>query len=170
MLSRRVFCFAGAGLGLAGVTVAWATPLPKPAGTPILTISGRIGVTNAGATAVFDRAMLEDMGLTAFQTSTPWYSAPVIFEGVKMTTLMDRVQARGTTLSVTALNDYVSEIPMEDFGRYHPIMALKRDGQYMEVRDKGPLFVVYPYDSAPELRSQRFYSRSPWQIARMEVL
>ena len=59
---------------------------------------------------------------------------------------------------------------MEDFGRYHPIVALKRDGHYMEVRDKGPLFVVYPYDSAPELRSQRFYSRSPWQIARMEVL
>ena len=79
------------------------------------------------------------------------------------------VQAKGEILSVTALNDYTSEIPIADFTRYHPIVALKRDGKYMEIRDKGPLFVVYPYDSAPELQSQRFYSRSPWQIARMEV-
>ena len=42
MFSRRVFCFAGAGLGLAGVPAAWAAPLPKPAGTPILIISGRM--------------------------------------------------------------------------------------------------------------------------------
>lgn len=169
MFSRRMFCLAATGLALPGAGVARAASLAIPAGPTILTISGQIGVTNAGETALFDRAMLEALGLTSFQTRTPWYTAPVTFEGVKMTTLMECVQATGEILSVTALNDYTSEIPIADFTRYHPIMALKRDGKYMEVRDKGPLFVVYPYDSAPELQSQRFYSRSPWQIARMEV-
>ena len=39
----------------------------------------------------------------------------------------------------------------------------------MPVRDKGPLFVVYPYDSDPELRSQKFYSRSAWQVKSLIV-
>jgi hypothetical protein len=49
------------------------------------------------------------------------------------------------------------------------ILALKRDGEYMPVRDKGPLFIIYPYDNAPELRSQQFYSRSVWQVSRLVV-
>ena len=177
MLQRRVLCFAVASLPLALARrgqaqtgpVRAAASLGKPAGPPILTVSGHIGVTNDGDTAVFDRAMLEGMGLTAFRTSTPWYKDVATFEGVPMATLMDSVRAKGETLTVTALNDYTSDVPIADFARYHPILALKRDGHYMEVRDKGPLFVVYPYDSAPELQSQRFYSRSPWQVARMDV-
>jgi hypothetical protein len=39
----------------------------------------------------------------------------------------------------------------------------------MPVRDKGPLFIVYNYDSNAELQHQRFYSRSVWQVARMVV-
>ena len=46
---------------------------------------------------------------------------------------------------------------------------LKRDGEYMTSRDKGPLFIVYPYDSNPDLKNQKFYSRSVWQVAKIEV-
>jgi hypothetical protein len=49
------------------------------------------------------------------------------------------------------------------------LLALKRNGEYMPVRDKGPLFIVYPFDSRPELKHQRFYSRSAWQLARLDV-
>jgi hypothetical protein len=49
------------------------------------------------------------------------------------------------------------------------LLATKRDGNYMPVRDKGPLFIVYNYDSNGELQHQRFYSRSVWQVARMVV-
>ena len=47
--------------------------------------------------------------------------------------------------------------------------VLQPDGNYMPVRDKGPLFIVYPYDSDPNLRSRRFYSRSAWQVAQLIV-
>jgi len=49
------------------------------------------------------------------------------------------------------------------------LLALKRDGAYMTVRNKGPLFIVYPYDSSPELRNRRIYSRSAWQVAQLVV-
>jgi hypothetical protein len=69
----------------------------------------------------------------------------------------------------TALNDFSTEIPVSDFSRYGVLLALKRDGNYMPVRDKGPLFIVYPYDSSPELKAQKFYSRSAWQVAKLLV-
>ena len=86
-----------------------------------------------------------------------------------MNKLMDAVGAKGTSLTVTALNDYATDIPLEDFKNQPVILATKRDGNYMPVRDKGPLFIVYNYDSNAELQHQRFYSRSAWQVARMVV-
>ncbi len=146
-----------------------AGTLPSPADKPILTISGDISEKNAGDSAQFDRAMLEKMGLVTVETTTPWYKGPMTFEGVPMDKLMAEVGAKGQKVVAYALNDYMTEIPMEDFAKHHAILALKRNGEYMPVRDKGPLFVIYPYDSDPELKSQIFYSRSAWQVARLVV-
>ena len=148
---------------------AAAAPLDKPQGEPILTISGNIANTNDGAVARFDRQMLEALGTTKLTTMTPWYEQVVEFEGVPMKTLMEAVGATGTEVTATALNDYASTIPMADFDQYDVILALKRDGEYMPIRDKGPLFIVYPYDSDPELATDKYYSRSAWQVKELAV-
>ena len=72
-------------------------------------------------------------------------------------------------MTVIALNDYSTEIPIKDFADYNVIIALKRDGEYMSVRDKGPLFIIYPFDAKPELKSQTYYGRSAWQVAKIIV-
>jgi hypothetical protein len=148
---------------------ARAAGLAEPTEKPILKISGMIEVHNKDDAAVFDRPMLESLGLTSFTTLTPWYDKPVTFEGVRMTDLMRLVGAHGERATAVALNDYSTELPVDDFERYGVIMALKRDGAYMPVRDKGPLFIVYPYDAMPELKQQKFYARSAWQVARLII-
>ncbi len=157
-------------LACAAVARARASePLPTPADKTILTVSGRITRTNSGEGASFDRAMLERLEQSGFQTTTPWYNGPVRFDGVKMTRLLEAVGATGTSVTAVALNDYTTELPISDFEKYGVILALKRDGVYMPVRDKGPLFIVYPFDSVAELKSQQFYSRSAWQVAKLVV-
>lgn len=162
-----------AGLLLAGVISvagpASAGGLSAPSDKPVLTVNGKIDVTNVDGSAVFDRAMLEKIGMVTIETTTPWYSGPVKFEGVPMDKLMEALGARGEKLVAVALNDYTTEIPIEDFAKHKPILAIKRNGEYMPIKDKGPLFIVYPYDSDPELKSQKFYSRSAWQVARLTV-
>lgn len=148
---------------------AGGASLPEPTARPILTVAGKISVTNKDGTAQFDRALLEALGATSFSTDTPWYKERVKFEGVPLAKLMDAVGATGDRLVVTALNDYSVEVPMEDVRKFGVILALKRDGEYMTVRDKGPLFVVYPFDSNPNLKVQKYYSRSVWQVARIDV-
>lgn len=148
---------------------AWAAPLPSPTSEPILTVSGKIENVNDGEVARFDRSMLEAIGTVTVRTMTPWYDAVVEFEGVSVKALLDYLGAEGSEVLATALNDYQSTIPMEDFERFEVILAMKRDGEVMPIRDKGPLFIVYPYDSDPELRSERYYSRSVWQVKALEV-
>jgi hypothetical protein len=149
---------------------AVATPLSTPKDKPILEIAGSIGNSNKDNMAVFDREMLESIGMETVTTTTPWHKGPVTFEGVPMAKVLQLVEAKGKTVRAFALNDYVTQIPMEDFSNFKVILALKRDGEYMPVRDKGPLFIVYPYDSDPALKSQTYYGRSAWQLKRLEIL
>jgi hypothetical protein len=168
--SRRSVAMSLLGAALAApVGRASASGLATPGGEVILTISGKISVTNRPGAAVFDRDMLEALGMSSFTTTTPWYDGPVTFEGVPMTRLMQAVGAAGETVTALALNDYATELPVSDFSRYGVLLALKRNGAYMPVRDKGPLFIVYPFDSHPELKSRRYYSRSAWQLAQLIV-
>ncbi|WP_142594105.1 molybdopterin-dependent oxidoreductase [Pseudorhizobium endolithicum] len=146
-----------------------AADLEPPRGKPILTISGAIKVTNIGAEAVFDRDMLEAQGTETVITKTPWFDGVSEFSGVRLDRLMELVGAQGQAVTATALNDYVTTIPIEDFSRYRVILALKRDGKYMSVREKGPLFIIYPFDSDPALRTQVYFGRAAWQVAKLAV-
>jgi hypothetical protein len=165
---RRLAC-AGAVLLACGAAAAVADPLPAPTGEPILTVSGSIANTNDGTMAVFDREMLESVGTVTFSTMTPWYDHVVEFEGVPLATLLQYVGAAGTEVTAIALNDYSSTIPVSDFEEFGVILAMKRDGEIMPVRDKGPLFIVYPYDSDPALRNEQYYSRSVWQVKALDI-
>jgi hypothetical protein len=156
-------------IGVLACGGAAAESLPTPSGKPILSVSGNIAQTNAGAEAHFDRDMLEALGTVSFETTTPWDKERVRFEGVPLGRLLDRLGASGSRLIAVALNDYSAELPIEDIRKHDVLLALKRNGEYMPVRNKGPIFIVYNFDSDPELKSQKFYSRSVWNIAKLEV-
>lgn len=151
------------------VTQVCAGELSKPTGKVLLTLTGNIENTNEDGKAVFDIASLEKLGMVSFQTNSPWYNGRTTFTGIPMQKLMDYVGAKGSVVKVTALNDYTTVIPVSDFKKYNVILALKINGEYMRIRDKGPLFIVYPYDSMPELNNQLFYSRSAWQVSKINI-
>ncbi|WP_202951824.1 molybdopterin-dependent oxidoreductase [Spiribacter curvatus] len=146
-----------------------AGALEPPTGTPILTVSGDIGVTNQGDQAVFDYEMLESLGTHTTRTSTPWHDGTQTFTGPLIRSLLDTVDAEGERIIAKALNDYESEIPIEDFTTYDVILATHQNGERMSVRDRGPIFVIYPFDSDPALYQETIISRSVWQVNRIQV-
>lgn len=167
VLSRRQWLrtLALAGLGAGGSAHA----LDKPAGPVVLTLSGRVRSPNDGNRAQFDMAMLERLPQTSFTTRTPWYAQARKFTGPLLRDVLAAAGASGTMLKAVALNDYWVEIPFEDAARHDVIVARLLDDKPMAVRDKGPLFMVYPFDAQPELRNPVYYSRSAWQLRTIEV-
>lgn len=132
----------------------------------ILKIDGNI---DGGGVREFTRTDLERLGADAIRTSTPWHEGVQTFEGVPLDAVMQAVGAKGSKVVVVALNQYRTEIPLADFKEHKVLLATKRGGQYMEVRDKGPLFVIYPFDQNPNLKTERYYSRSAWQVRSITV-
>ena len=157
-----------AAIGFGSAAVAQDIPLPQ--GDVVLTISGAVGVTNADDTLIFDRDALAALGSETFETSTIWTEGLHVFEGVSLKTLIELIGAEDGMLLATAINDYTVEIPVSDAVEGGPIIAYLMDGQEMSVRDKGPLWVVYPYDSTADYRTEVVYSRSIWQLDRIEVV
>ncbi|HSK42024.1 MAG TPA: molybdopterin-dependent oxidoreductase [Arenibaculum sp.] len=139
----------------------------------ILTVSGNIGVTNAPGVAKFDRAMLDTMPQTTVVSYTDWTEGPQTFQGVLLGDLIARVEGRGVEIVVTALNDYGAIIPWSDLDDHAVLLALMQNGAPMSVRDKGPIWIIYP-DSEPKSEPGGDFARlhngkMVWQLNRIEV-
>lgn len=162
--------FVFALLAAMSMQVASAADLAMPSGKVILTIEGEIATSNAEGKAQFDQAMLEALPGREIRTRTPWTEGTTTFEGPLGMALLEAVGARGSRLAITAINDYSVEVPVSDLERHKVIFALRQNGELLKVRDKGPLFLVYPFDEDPALNSEVIQSRSIWQIRSIRVL
>lgn len=163
----------GRRLGLCALLLlALAAPaqaLEAPAGKVLLTISGSLQASNQDGRAVFDMAMLASLPQHSFTTKTPWYPGPRKFTGPLLRDVLAAAGAQGKTIEAIALNDYKVTIPVEDTQQHGVLLARLLDDQPMAIRDKGPLFIIYPFDSETRLRSSIYYSRSAWQVKALAI-
>lgn len=166
--ARRRALVLAAGL-LAGDS-SRAQPLATPSAAVVLTIRGRIQRTNQGEQAAFDMAMLEALAQHSYSTKTPWFTQPRKFTGPLLRDLLNLVGAKGATLRIAALNDYRIDVPIDDARHYDVMLARLIDDRPITVREKGPLFMIYPFDSDATLRNALYYSRSVWQLKSIDVL
>ncbi|NDV50430.1 MULTISPECIES: molybdopterin-dependent oxidoreductase [unclassified Salipiger] len=148
---------------------AFAISLEAPQGPVLLTVTGAVPVTNAPEGAQFDLHMLESIGTTTFTTATIWTEGAQRFTGVSLHDLIQALQVTEGSLRAVAINEYSAEIPLEDAVPEGPIIAWARNGSLMSVRDKGPLWIVYPFDDYPEYRSEIIFARSIWQLSRIVI-
>jgi len=157
-------------LGALPLSNAMCATLGAPRGDVVLTVTGHIDNTNAGNTATFDIAMLQALAGRRAIMETPWTEGATEFDGPYLKAVLDAAGAHGKTLRVKALNDYAADVPVEDATDYETVLALKMNGKPMSVRDKGPLFMIYPFDKNHELYNEKYFSRSVWQIKEIEVV
>lgn len=144
-------------------------PLPVPQGEVVLTVTGKISQTNHGDAAQFDRAMLKALGTETYEITSPWLTGTNTFTGVPLYRLLDRLGASADEIHASALNDYTAVIPRSDAVPNGIFIALEINGGEMTTRDRGPLWMLYPFDQHPEYRSEVGYARSIWQLHQLDV-
>ncbi|MFW2587304.1 molybdopterin-dependent oxidoreductase [Sagittula sp. SSi028] len=153
-----------------GASAQTLDDMPPLEGPVILTVSGMIAESNMDdGSFAFDLEMLRHIGGDEIETDTIWTPDTVTYTGVRLDRLLNLLGAEGENLDATAINDYSVEIPTSDAVEGGPIIAYEADGKVMSRRDKGPLWVIYPYASTPDYRTEVIYSRSIWQLDRITV-
>lgn len=165
-IARRTL-IAAACVWMAAHSCAFA--LEPATGKVILTVTGKVTEKNSATGAAFDLAMLEKLPQQTFTTQTPWDKKPIKFRGPLLRDVLAAAKASGTTLKAAALNDYQTSIPFDDAKSFDVIVAHQMNDQPIPVRTKGPLFIVYPFDTKAELRSNVYYERSAWQLKSIAI-
>ncbi len=149
-------------------SAAWAGDFAPPKGDVLLTVKGDIAATNVDGTLELDAAQLAALPQTEFTTSTTWTAGKPQFKGVLLKDLIAAAGAKGGTITLKAINDYTITMPLADVGAEAPLLAYLMDGQPMSLRDKGPVWMVYPYDSSDKFRTEEIFSRSIWQLTEID--
>lgn len=148
---------------------AGAQTLQKPKGPVILTIGGQISQRNAGDHAEFDAEMLDALAVTQFSTASPWHTIPVTYSGPSLKNVLLAVGAQGKVLRMIAMNKYETTLPFDDAAEFEPLLSRRVDGKELTIRTKGPLLMIYPFDSRPKLKNDIYYMRSIWQLQKIVV-
>lgn len=124
-------------------------------------------ITTADGPREYDLEALQALPQTSFATTTLWTEGEQEFTGVLLSDLLADAGITEGRILATAINDYAVEIPLDEIDDIAPIVAYHLNGETMSVRDKGPLWIVYPYDMSVEYQTEINYSRSIWQLDRI---
>lgn len=159
MIRREFITLAGATAGLAMVS------LPLRAETILLTVSGAV----EGGMQTYDDAALLALPQIEFETETIWTEGVQRFSGPSLADVLEAAGAGPGDLTLRAINDYTVAMPRAVVEAGAPIVANRIGGEPFSRRDKGPLWIVFPYDADPRFRSESVYAYSVWQLTDITV-
>jgi len=140
----------------------------QPEGPVILTVSGELQCC-PGGTAYFDLQRLDALAQTEVTTLTPWTESSDRYSGVRLSELLQALGAQGKTINATALNDYSTQFSNAALLKYPVILATRRNNQPMRIRDKGPIWIIYPLDDHPQLRTEAHHHAMVWQLKSLQI-
>jgi len=156
-------------LALTFSQIVYSEELPVPKTDVLLTISGALAHPNAGDEVHLDLAALESLPATEFTTVTPWHDQPLLFTGVRVSTLFEAIGTDSTAFMAIGLDDYRFTVTDLDFDKYPVIIAYRQNGALIPIRDLGPLRIIMPFSDYPELKTPINESRSVWQLVALEL-
>ena len=127
-----------------------------------------LAVTHDDATIEYDLAALQALPQTEFTTENRFiddasvFSGPLLRDVLELSNLLNE-----DTITLRAANDYEITYPVSDATDYDVIIATQMDGDEMSVREKGPLWVIYPISDLPDVNDHIFKSRQIWQLVEI---
>ncbi|MBR9862889.1 MAG: molybdopterin-dependent oxidoreductase [Rhodobacteraceae bacterium] len=110
------------------------------------------------------------MPQTTVTTSNHYVEGSTVFQGPSLRYVLEQTDIKeDAMLRMTALNDFSVDVPASDAFKYDVILAVHQNGEKMSVRDKGPIWIIYPMDDHPELSDSLYSDRLIWQLSSISV-
>ncbi|MCJ8311357.1 MAG: hypothetical protein HRU38_00125 [Saccharospirillaceae bacterium] len=145
------------------------TSLELPKNEVILEVTGNISLTNEDDFAIFDADMIDQLPQYTINTSNHVSNNISVYTGINFYDLLKMLGFKGSLVNITAWDDYVVQIEIQDLKKYGVLLATHENGQRLTINDKGPMFVVFPFTDIEELRRDDYYNMSIWQVKEIDV-
>ena len=142
------------------------SPLTARAAAPALLLVS----ADHSQTVDFSIDDLAAMPLVTVATENEFSDGMVSYRGPLVRDVLVKAgMERASSVRFTAVNDYFVDIPTDDFRHYDAILAIEANGERLSRRDKGPIWLMYPISSHPELQDPIYLRRLIWQVVRIEA-
>lgn len=164
-MNRLVMTCAALVLSAVG---AFALEKPASEDAVLLRFTGAISDTNAENAAIFDREMFESLEWREIETFTSFTDGPQTFAGPTLASVLEAVGVTSGMLTATAINDYSISLPVRHAFEHDVLLAVEHNGRPMRVRDKGPIWIVYPLSEEDALK-RRFDGEMVWQLVKLHA-
>lgn len=130
---------------------------------------GSLQLGKTGGTPVtVSMEKLMKMPATEFYTSTPWTSGVQKFRGVDFKLLLDTYDITAQTVRISALNDYSVMVPASVLRTDGAILAYHLNDGEMSIREKGPFWLVFPFDRDVRFQTDTYWAYSVWQVKAID--
>ena len=178
---RTLPVFMPAVLILAFAQMTFAAEMQAPTGPVILTVAGSVSVTNRPAydekddaffryhdqtfekAVVFDRAMLENLGVTEIRIAYKDWHGPITFSGPLLVDVLTAAGCSGGSLRTLALDGFATEISAEEVGARNWVLSTRADGRPHGIGARGPLWLVFdPSGDRPATEEEEIMW--PWAL------
>ncbi|KWU17946.1 molybdopterin-dependent oxidoreductase [Burkholderia cenocepacia] len=147
--------------------VLLAASAPSYAETAFLTISGNI-TAGTGHKLTLTQAQFDALPQHNVSTSTSWTKGVHTFTGPLLRDIQKLAGSKSKSMDAFAVDDYVQQIPTDDFTKYDVILADKMDGKALPMDHYGPMWVIYPRDDfKQELVNPMTDGKFVWQVDRV---
>lgn len=145
--------------------------VPAPTGDVVLTVDGKISQTNSADSLQFDMPTLESVGVVQYKVDDPFAKKNILYEGVLLSQVLKVAGADpdAMTLTLTALDDYSTDMKISDANKWPVLVATKADDAYMPVDKNGPLISVWPFNDFPEIDHVTYDALWVWSLSRITV-
>ncbi|NJO38706.1 MAG: hypothetical protein HC871_15245 [Rhizobiales bacterium] len=156
---RSAAVAASAIIATSGMGVA--AELSPATGQIVLTVAGKIENTNRAAfdafldpfinyherkfdkAAEFDLAMLEGLGMHEIDVAYEAWPGPIRLAGPLLSDVLGAIGAQPEGLTALALDGFAVELTKEQLEQETWIVAIKLDGEYMGIGQRGPAWLVF---------------------------
>lgn len=137
----------------------------EPNGPVVLEVTGDLP---GGADVSFSLSDLRDIGWQSIETHSPFLEGTQSFAGTPLVDLLAYLNIEEGTLTAYALNNYNVDIPVSDAAKYSVLLAQQHNGDKMRVRDRGPLWIIYPMKRKGSLGFDA-ERRMVWQLKELRL-
>ncbi len=119
--------------------------------------------------AVFDRAMLEALGMETRRVGLSFQPEAQEIEGPPLAAILEAVGAGSGRLSVLALDGFQVEIDADSLTAHDWILGLKRNGRDLGIGDLGPAWLVFSPAAADGFANSEEAEMWPYQVFLIRV-
>ncbi|MGI9505289.1 MAG: hypothetical protein ACR2RE_19795 [Geminicoccaceae bacterium] len=165
---------------------ALAADLSSAEGQVVFTVVGKIEKTNRAGfdafedpftnyhdrkfdnAAEFDHAMLEALGMHEVEVNYEGWPRTIRLAGPLLSDVLVAVGADPDVLTVLALDGFAVELSKEDLANETWIVAIQLDGSYMNLGQRGPVWVVFDPGEDKTITAEE-EGTWPWAAFFMQV-